>query len=84
MAKKRAEMAATVSSSSPQAPAARPVGAGAAPKATKGVGVDMWAHNGLRGAAAVWIVIFHCYGLPKRSELQLNLQGAWEVCILWR
>ena len=39
--------------------------------------VDMWAHNGLRGAAAVWIVIFHCYGLPKRSELQLNLQGAY-------
>jgi len=48
------------------------------PKGAAGRGastVDMWAHNGLRGAAAVWIVLFHCYGLPKRSELQLNLQG---------
>lgn len=48
---------------------------GANPGGRSGI-VDMWAHNRLRGAAAVWIVIFHCYGLPKRSELPLNLEGA--------
>lgn len=65
------------------AASAGPSGGGATSKPPaqggRGGGVDMWAHNGLRGAAAVWIVVFHCYGLNKRSGLQLNLQGAWAV-----
>lgn len=63
----------TTTSSSKAAPPS--AGAGAK-KGGAGRSVDMWAHNGLRGVAAVWIVVFHCYGLPKRSELSLNLQGA--------
>lgn len=39
--------------------------------------VDMQAHVGLRGVAAVWIVVFHCLGDPKyHSGWVVALQGS--------
>lgn len=39
--------------------------------------VDMQSHGGLRGVAAVWIVIFHCFGDPRyHAGWVVALQGS--------
>ena len=47
--------------------------AAARPRAPRALSVDLDAHNGLRGAAAVWVVIFHAL---LYSTLGVDFQGS--------